>query len=133
MKLEVKDNIIYETTDESIHWLLPMVKKYCNMYNVDVYLIMAIFHFENTKHPELISECKNPGNIKREETEFMLPIIYDDIETGIEYYVRMMHRIIERNEIITATDIQKLVRPLEPEWADCVSEIYQIMMDMLRG
>ena len=94
---------------------------------------MAIFDFENTKHPKLISEYKNPGNIKTEESEFMLPIQYTDIEIGIEYYVRMMHRIIERNEIITAQDIQKLVRPLEPEWGDIVSETYGIMMDMLKG
>jgi hypothetical protein len=131
--MEFKEEIIFLSTNKKIHWLLPIVKKYCDYYNVDPYLIMAIFEFENRKHPKLISDYRNPGNIKSEETQFVMPIEYDSVETSIELYVRTMNQIVQRNEIITTKDIQKLIRPLEPEWGDEVSEVYQKMVDLYRG
>ena len=121
-------NIIYNSTPENIHQFIPIMMEYCNKYDVNPYFIAAIFKFETERHPYLI-EYKNLGNVKSEKSEFMLPIKYDSIETSIEYYIRLMHYNVDKNEIFTPEDINKLLRPLEPEWADKVYEYTKEMYD----
>lgn len=121
-------NVIYDCTPAKLHPYIPLMMEYCDKYNVNPYFIASIFKFETEKHPILI-EYKNLGNVKSEDSEFMLPIRYDSIETSMEYYIRLMHYNINQNEIFTPEDINKLLRPLEPEWAD---RVYEYTVEMYK-
>lgn len=130
--MDYRASVIYDCVDEQLHPLVPMIMKYCKEYNVDTYLIMAIFQFETKKYPSLIA-LKNLGNIRSEESEFVLPIQFDSIETSTELYIRLMRQVIERHKIYTVEDCKKLVRPLAPEWGDEVHYCYKMMLDLHGG
>ena len=129
---EYSKDIIYQCVQQELHEFVPMVIELSQKYNVDAYLIMAIFKFELSKHPKLV-KYKNLGNIRSEDTEFMLPIQYDDARVSTEYYIRLMSQALEKNKIYTIEDVKNFIRPFDPDWGDMVSEYYEEMIKMSRG
>ena len=130
--VEVNKAVIYECMQKEIHPLIPKIIEICNKYDVNPYIIFAIFKFEYSKHPRLL-ELNNLGNIRTEESDFMLPVEFDSMEVGLERSIRLMRQAIERNEIKDFEDMKKLIRPFEPEWGDVTSSYYEQMILMSRG
>ena len=130
--MKFSTDVIYKNIPEEMRPLVPMLMIACKDKNVNTYLIVSIFKFELGKHPKLYT-YNNPGNIKTEESQFMLPCKFDSMGIGISRYVRLIEQIIRQNDIYEIQDIQKLVRPLEPEWADIVSEYYSEILNYSIG
>lgn len=136
-KIKIIKNLFYDIDSKKSKEKIPfctadIVEKYANKHDVDALLVAAIIKTENESKSFLFS-INNPGCLLSEESNYQKPIVFDNLDNGIEHLCKMIKLVRDSQEIFNPEDITNLLRPTEPAWSEQVQKYYLKLIEMYRG